>query len=379
MGQSLSLQYLSLSHLQAISNSQFIQLLKHFNSLSAILSADGAELRKLGLSDYQIRAISKLTGNKSESPQVEKELKWLEEKSHHLICFEEDHYPPLLKQISHPPPFLYLKGSLASLSIPQIAIVGSRNASCNGKQNAFWIAKELSRCGFSICSGIAQGIDTQAHLGALAARGITIAVLGTGLNRTYPSTNRMLAEEVAEQGALVTEFPLDSPPLAAHFPQRNRIISGLCVGVIVVEATLKSGSLITARFALEQNREVFAIPGSIRNPSSRGCHKLIREGAKLVDSPEAILEEIAALVSFQINVAKEEAIEKHTTITTPQEDKTLSVAELKVLDVLACEDCHLDTLLRESAMDIQATNAAIINLEIKGLIERQAGRIRRIT
>ncbi len=210
-----------------------------------------------------------------------------------LLPLSDPLYPPLLRQIPDPPIALFVRGDATLLSEPQLAMVGSRNPSVEGRRNAEEFAEYLAKCGLVITSGMALGIDAASHKGALKG-GKTVAVWGTGLDKAYPPRNRELAEEIIAKGVVVSEFPPGTPPLPTHFPRRNRIISGLAVGTLVVEAAKQSGSLITARLASEQGREVFAIPGSIHNPMARGCHRLLRDGAKLVESAGDILEETGA-------------------------------------------------------------------------------------
>lgn len=224
--------------------------------------------------------------------QAEAAAKWCEQPGHHLIARGDPAYPKALEEIADPPRLLYVKGRLELLQKPAFAIVGSRNATAQGVRDAEAFAYALSSAGLPIVSGLALGIDAAAHRGGLRAEGASIAVVGTGADRLYPARNRDLADALAASGALVSEFPLGTPPLPQNFPRRNRLISGLARGVLVVEAALESGSLITARFAAEQNRDVFAIPGSIHAPTSKGCHQLIKDGAKLVDCVEDILEEL---------------------------------------------------------------------------------------
>jgi DNA processing protein len=223
--------------------------------------------------------------------EVEKVLRWLEQPQHHLIAYGDLSYPYLLTKIDHPPPFLSVCGHLEVLSEPQLGMVGCRNMSHYGAENAFSFAKALAEIGLVVTSGLARGIDALSHEGAMQAGGLTIAVLGTGLHQVYPREHQALADRIAETGAVISQFPLHNGPLRHQFPMRNRVISGLSLGVLVVEAAQKSGSLITARYALQQNREVFAIPGSIHSVTSKGCHALIRDGATLVDSlPELLME-----------------------------------------------------------------------------------------
>jgi len=225
---------------------------------------------------------------------------WLQQAQHRLVGIGDDAYPGMLAQIPGAPRELYVDGDPDVLHLPALAIVGSRNPTAGGSRTAFEFARHLGAAGFCIVSGLAQGIDAAAHRGALAAGAKTIAFLGHGIDRIYPAVNRDLAREIAAHGALVSEFPLGTPPGRALFPQRNRLISGISFGTLVVEAARHSGSLITARLAAEQGREVFAIPGSIHNPLSRGCHQLIRQGAKLVETADDIVSELAPLAGHAL-------------------------------------------------------------------------------
>lgn len=226
---------------------------------------------------------------------IKRTFDWLARPNHHIITLADEQYPALLLDTSDPPPLLYVDGDPAVLSRPGLAVVGARSATPAGTDNAFAFARHLSQAGWGIISGLAQGIDGAAHEGALASGEplATIAVMGTGINRVYPAAHKELAMRIRERGALVTELPLDTPAVVHQFPRRNRIVTGLSRGVLVVEAAKRSGSLITARLAAENGREVFAIPGSIHSPLSRGCHALIRQGAKLVETAEDIIEELA--------------------------------------------------------------------------------------
>ncbi|SEI79352.1 DNA processing protein [Allopseudospirillum japonicum] len=228
------------------------------------------------------------------APQIEHHLQWLAQASREIprsiLTPQSQDYPSLLLEISDPPPVLFVQGQVSYLHLPQLAMVGSRNPTAEGERNAFAFARYMAEGGFTITSGLALGIDAAAHQGALQASGYTLAVLACGLDKIYPSVHQKLAQQIARQGALISEWPLKTPPLAKHFPRRNRIISGLSLGTLVVEAAPRSGSLISARMALEQNREVFAIPGSIHNVHSRGCHQLIRDGATLVETAADIIQ-----------------------------------------------------------------------------------------
>lgn len=265
----------------------FRQLIDAFGSARAALSAPAAAWRSLGLSPASAGA--RHSAEVCEAARAA--LRWLEAPGHHLLAFDSPQYPALLKEIPNPPPLLFVAGDPGLLERPQLAVVGSRRASAPGLDTARAFSRSLASAGFVITSGLAMGIDGAAHRATLEVGGATVAVLGSGLENIYPQRHLSLAHAVAEQGgALVSEFPLDTPPTRETFPQRNRIISGLSLGVLVVEANIASGSLITARLAAEQGREVFAIPGSIHHPGMKGCHQLIRDGAQLVETVQHILE-----------------------------------------------------------------------------------------
>ena len=273
-------------------------LLEKFGGVEQVIAAKPGELRAAGVPSPSLRHVS----NPDEA-HLAAGTAWLAAAAdHHLVGWDDPRYPSLLRQIQHPPVALFVRGDPACLSLPQIAIVGSRNASAGGAETAHAFAAHLAGCGLAITSGLALGIDAAAHAGALAGGGCTIAVLGTGPDQIYPARHAGLADAIAGHGALCTEFLPGVPPLRENFPRRNRIISGLAVGTLVVEARLQSGALVTARRAVEQGREVFAIPGSIHNPLAKGCHRLIREGAKLVESADHILVELAELLAVPNDV-----------------------------------------------------------------------------
>ncbi len=273
------------------------------------------------------------------------------------ITLNDPHYPALLKEISDPPATLFLCGDANILNQPQIAIVGSRNPTHAGCEIATEIASQLAAIGFCITSGLALGIDAAAHRGALNANGKTIAVLGCGLDRVYPQRHCQLADQIRQTGALLSEFPPGTPPLAPHFPQRNRIISGLSLGTLVVEATPKSGSLITARLAATQNREVFAIPGSIRNPLARGCHQLIQQGAKLVESVADIIAELG------ISTAGLPAKALHQTLR-PALDRD----QQKLVECIGSELTSMDQVVSRSQLPVQRIAAILLDLELLGYV-----------
>lgn len=276
----------------------------------------------------------------------------------HLLPIGDPHYPPELLQTADPPLLLYVLGQLAALQHPQrLAIVGSRNPTPQGALNAQQFAHALGQAGVCVVSGLALGVDGAAHEGALAAGAPTLAVVGTGLDRVYPGRHRELAHRIAAQGALVSEYPLGTPPLAPNFPKRNRIISGLSQGVLVVEAALQSGSLITARLAAEQGRDVFAIPGSIHSPQARGCHALIRQGAKLVESAQDILEELR--VPDPLAPAR----------TAPA--RTDATDDL--LAVMGFDPVSLDALQARCGLDTATLQARLLELELDGHVGRLPG------
>ncbi|MBI1424085.1 MAG: DNA-protecting protein DprA [Gammaproteobacteria bacterium] len=276
------------------------QLIKHFGSIEAVFAAGESALQALGLSTRAIAGIIAPDWAAVEAAQA-----WADSPGRHIVRYGDGDYPPLLLQIPDPPLLLYCEGDLAQLQRPALAIVGSRAPTPVGVETAQAFAAQLARLGFVIVSGMALGIDAAAHRGCLSVGGNTIAVVGTGLDRIYPARHAALAEKIRAQGVLISEFPLGTPPLGRHFPLRNRIISGLSRGVLVVEAGVQSGSLITAHQALEQGREVFAIPGSIHNPNSKGCHHLLREGAKLVDTVSNILEELDGQITLSAEMLDE--------------------------------------------------------------------------
>jgi DNA processing protein len=267
------------------------RLLQAFASPENILGAHSAQLQPL-VGAPLARAIAQGV----EAAAVQPGLDWLERPDNHLVTWLDPEYPAALRDLSAPPAWLYVKGDPAWLSRPMLAIVGSRHASPQGLRDAEAFAKALSEAGLTIVSGLASGIDAAAHAGGLAGLASSVAVVGTGLDRVYPARNKALAHRLAAEGAIVSEFPVGTPPKSGHFPRRNRIISGLSLGVLVVEAALESGSLITARLASEQGRDVFALPGSIHSTLAKGCHRLIKQGAKLVESATDVLEELGRVL-----------------------------------------------------------------------------------
>lgn len=352
--------WLALYRAPGVGPTTFQALLNHFGSAQAVFES-------------RQRASSGLLGKTSldyladpDWSVVEKDLAWLEEPDHHVLTLADPRYPTLLREIADPPPLLFVVGDPGVLSSMQLAIVGSRNPTPAGKETAEEFAAHLAGAGLVITSGLAVGIDAAAHRGALAARGATLAVTGTGLDRVYPARHRELAHQIAEQGgALVSEFVLGTPPLPDHFPRRNRIISGLCLGTLVVEAAVQSGSLITARAAAEQGREVFAIPGSIHSPLARGCHALIRQGAKLVETAQDILEELNPLARTVMAVAP--AGEAGNDVGE------LDVETAKLFNCLGYEPSSVDVLIARSGLTPEKVSSILLMLELRGYVATMPG------
>lgn len=299
--------------------------------------------------------------------QAQKDIDWCAQHQVQIICHGDADYPPLLATIPQAPPVLYVRGNVDNLSLPQIAMVGSRNPTPAGSVNSQQFARHLTDIGFVISSGLALGIDAAAHRGALQNGGATIAVMGTGIDKLYPRANAKLAQQILDNnGTLVTEFPLGTGPQASHFPRRNRIISGMSLGVLVIEAAIKSGSLITARFALQHNREVFAVPGSIHNPLSRGCHQLLREGAILIESVDDMREALQGLLQWQW--------QSHAPNNNNQTAHSLLNAdEQSVLDAVGYETTHLDELNNRCNLEPGELLSLLMRLELKGLVAQYAG------
>jgi DNA processing protein len=297
---------------------------------------------------------------------------WLDRPDAHLLTPADGGYPALLREIARPPPQLFIRGNVAALSLPQLAIVGSRNATPGGAETAHSFASHLAARGFCITSGLAEGIDAAAHRGALAARGRTVAVCGTGPDIVYPRRHERLADEiVAAGGAIVAEFAPGTPVHRANFPRRNRLISGLSVGTLVVEAGVRSGALITARHALEQGREVFAIPGSIHNPVARGCHLLIRNGAKLVETAADIVEELMSLLAgLRLDdTPQREGSSPETTDGAAGMDGEYG----QLLAAMAWDPVDADSLVARSGLTIGEVSSMLLMLEMQGSVRALSG------
>ncbi|CAC9951822.1 Rossmann fold nucleotide-binding protein Smf possibly involved in DNA uptake [uncultured Gammaproteobacteria bacterium] len=333
----------------------FYKALQYFESPQQVFSSSHTERLNSGL--FRKPTLEYLTT--IDTSLVQTDLDWLEGDDCHILTLIDENYPSQLKTIADPPPLLYVRGDIFCLSKPQLAIVGSRNPSTGGKQNAYQFANQLANLGLVITSGMASGIDAQAHIGALEAQVNTIAVCGTGLDRIYPAKHKSLAHQISLQGALVSEFCIGTAPIASNFPRRNRIISGLSLGTLVVEASIKSGTMITAKLAADQGKEVFAIPSSIHNPLAEGCHDLIKQGAKLTSSINDIINELPEGLLGNISSIK-------TSQSTKQVDKT----GFNVLKCLSYEALTVDQLVEKTKLSPQLVTQELLLLELNGQIER---------
>jgi DNA processing protein len=296
------------------------------------------------------------------------ERRWLDSTRHHLLPFTDPRYPKLLRALPDCPVALYVSGNIDALADPQLAIVGSRNPTAQGRDTAFDFAEYFAERGLGVTSGLAEGIDTSAHRGALRAQGITLGVLGTGIDLIYPRSNQDLSEEIERQGVLLSEFPLGTPPRRGNFPRRNRIIAGLCLGTLVVEASRRSGSLITARLANTFGRDVFAIPGSIHNPLSRGCHELIKSGAKLVETADDILSEL----NFSAFFSNDFRAPPGTPVQVPHAsgmDKDQKI----LLDALGFDPVDVDALVVRTGFKPEAVSSMMLILELEGHVQAATG------
>jgi len=358
--------WLTLARTPGIGAASAESLLQEFGSAAQAIAAGAGKWRKLGF-DHHPASTSQGPG-----AQVDLALGWLDQDAerHHLLTLASPDYPQMLRGIADAPLALFVNGEAKLLGEPQLAVVGSRNPSPGGAENAFEFAAFLSRCGLLITSGLALGIDGQAHRGALQQGSPTIAVCGTGLDIAYPAAHTELAAQIAQHGALVSEFFPGTPPQRANFPRRNRLISGLALGVLVVEATLRSGSLITARLAAEQGREVFAIPGSIHNPMARGCHRLLRDGAKLVESGEDVLTELGPLLGSLID---QTASRPESGGSRDLSDQTLTKEYAELLQACGGDPVSVDQLAERTKLTTAEVSSMLLILELQGYVASGAG------
>jgi DNA processing protein len=355
--------WLTLSLTRGLGGESARRLLREFGSPEAVFAASVSSLKSFVKPDIAAE-ISKGIAEDAIAPT----LVWLEDNNNHIVTLADSDYPQALLNIPDPPLLLYVKGRLDLLNRTALAIVGSRSATPQGINNAEAFAKSLSDAGLCIISGLAHGIDAAAHRGALRGQanpmgnspGSSIAVVGTGLDKIYPAAYRDLAHALAQQGALISEFPLGTPPLAANFPRRNRLISGMSVGCLVVEASLQSGSLITARLALEQGRDVFAIPGSIHAPQSKGCHALLKQGAKLVEAAQDILEELGGALVLTVPMKNSEGANSA--------DPYSKGPHAALLEHLGFDPVDGDTLSARSGLTVSELSAMLLALELDNRI-----------
>lgn len=358
------LPWFHLKSVPGIGNHLMKRLIDRFHSPEAVLQADADILMQTeGLTQ---RLANRLRQHRPPSA-VETELESVQRSDFHVVTYTDPGFPRLLKQIADPPPFLYVCGHLESDSA-NVAMVGSRNATGYGIETTLNLSADLTRRGMTIVSGMALGIDTAAHEGALQGGGRTIAVLGSGLERIYPASNRKLFHRIAANGAVVSEFALKAKPEAHHFPLRNRVISGMSLGVVVVEASAKSGSLITARLALEQNREVFAVPGSIQSFKSTGTHTLIKTGAKLVENAQDVIEELLP----QLAIPSTDPM--CNTRAAADHSPELTDDEFEVLDRLEVYPTHIDQLQEKLKVATSRLSGILLTLELKGLVRQLPGK-----
>lgn len=370
--------WISLWRVPGVGSITFKKLLDKFDTPANVFSQTRESLKQGGFSE---RLISSIQACKTREA-AKADMDWLDAaQNRYIITLNCAEYPALLRQISNPPPLLYVHGSLSVLNDPQLAIIGSRNPTPGGLSNAYEFAKYLGKSGLCINSGLALGIDGKAHQGAIAANSPTIGVIATGIDRVYPARHRKLAHSIVENGALVSEFPVGTQPKAENFPRRNRIISGMSHGTLVVEAAKKSGSLITARLATEQNREVFAIPGSIHNPLAKGCHQLIREGAKLVETAQDILEEMSTLIdmnllhSTQNPASNTLGAEEDTALNNDSNatDRGDNHDDEELLSKMGYDPISIDELVLRTGSEAESIAARLLILELQNKVTSSGG------
>jgi DNA processing protein len=377
----LSNAWLKIARTPGLNGRRLLELLPVVGGAEALCAMPASQLSDLGIDSTQVQALREPDPALLDSDQA-----WLEAPGHHLLGISEPDYPALLQQIPGPPAVLWVRGDPAALWQPQVAMVGSRNPTPGGREHAREFAGTFVRDGWVITSGLAAGIDVTAHLGALDAGGVTVAVLGTGPDQVYPARHGEVAQAIAAHGALVTELPPGSPPRKQHFPSRNRIIAGLSLGVLVVEAALNSGSLITARLAAEQGREVFALPGSLHNPMVKGCHRLIKQGARLAESTRDISEALAPMAgelarALQRRLTLEEEPTERAGVVAPEDEELLRDADYaRLWSALGHDPQTQEALDRRLGLGARALSSMLLMLELRGLVQTlDGGRVVRLT
>lgn len=350
--------FLALNRISQVGPRTIYKLLGQWENLDEVFKMSAQKLEQAGIPAKAAHAIASFDLN-----EVEADLRWAEGYNHHLLTWADETYPAILREIYDPPPVLYVKGDLTCFNQPMIAMVGSRKPTISGGETAHRFAYELAQKNVTIVSGLALGIDAYAHRGALRANGCTIATMATGIDRIYPFRHQELAEKISDKGVVITEFPLKTAPFPGHFPRRNRIISGLSLATLVVEAAIKSGSLITARLALEQNRDVMAIPGSIHNPLARGCHQLLQQGAKLVSSSDDVLGELGL---NQSQIVK-------------QDVRTHASDHNDLVKCIGFEVTTVDQIVARSGLGLEQVACNLAELEIQGIVQAVPGGYMRCT
>lgn len=342
----------------------------------ALAQAHGSARAALGLVRERSELLSVEAGawlRRPDEAQLRDDLDWLAQPGHRLLRCTDLDFPPLLQAIPQPPAALFITGAPVFLLRPQVAVVGARQATTSGRLHAKAFASELAKAGFIITSGMAEGVDGAAHEAALEAGLPTVAVVGTGVDRVYPRKHLQLARRIAATGALVSEFPLGTPARADHFPRRNRLLSGLALGTLVVEADLQSGSLISARLAGEQGREVFALPGSIHNPLARGCHQLIRDGARLVECAREIVEQLAPLASAMGAELAERLASSHDAAADTLQVAAIDPAEAGLLEAMGHDPVTMDELVERTGHSAGQLTSLLLMLELADRVESLPG------
>jgi DNA processing protein len=355
--------WLKLARANGLHGNRLDELLARFGNPAGITAERAGALVAAGLPEKDAERI--LASGDADLHLAET---WLDQPGHFMLTWSDPAYPALLRAIPDPPIVLFGSGNPDVLSLPQLAIVGSRKATAGGVDTARRFAAHMARAGLCITSGLALGIDAAAHGGALQAKGITVAVCGTGPDQVYPPAHRALAAEIAHQGAVITQYPPGTPAKPANFPQRNRIISGLSLGTLVVEAGVRSGALITARLAGEQGREVFAVPGSIHNPVARGCHRLIRQGAKLVETAQDIAEELGGIIA-----AMSQSIEQNVSSSSTKQSFEADPEYAQLLACMGWDPVSANQLVERSGLTAADVSSMLLILELAGRVEPLAG------
>lgn len=354
--------WLALNMVSGVGRKLYHRLISHFHSPQNVFQASSFELQRVeGVGENLAKAIKTFEVDKA----IQQEKKLIELNGVSVLTYLDVNYPVNLKKIFDPPPVLYFKGSIQKSDLIAVAVVGSRTPTRYGKYVTEKISTELAQRGITIVSGMASGIDSIAHRSAISVKGRTIAVFGCGVNMTYPAENRDLKANIQENGAIISEFPMSTKPARTNFPMRNRIISGLSLGTIIIEAAEKSGSLITSEFALEQGKDVFAVPGNINSPKSKGTNRLIKMGAKLIESADDVIEEFPHEMQMFLQkdvIRKTEAID-------------LSDDEKKIYSLISEEESHIDTLIQESQLPSHKVSALLVQLELKGIIKQYSGKM----